>query len=97
MQRNVGGLTNVAEEDGQVEQAVERAPDQHAHVHPEVVDLEDLRVGEQQHKDTEELCHGDATEDLHDSREGRGRERRGGEEGRRGGEGRRGEGEGRFC
>ena len=35
-------------------------PEQHEHVHPEVVDLKDLRLGEEEDKDPDELGEGDA-------------------------------------
>ena len=37
-------------------------PEQHKHVHAEVVDLKDLGLGKEEHKDTDELGDGDAAD-----------------------------------
>ena len=42
-----------------------RANDHHGDVHAEVVDLEELRLGEVEDKDTQELGDGDPTHNLH--------------------------------
>lgn len=41
---------------------MEGTPQQHEHVHPEVVDFKDLRLGKEEHEDTNELSDGDATD-----------------------------------
>ena len=48
-------LTDVAENDGQEDESVGGADEDDAKVHPEVEDLEDLRLGEGQHDDPTEL------------------------------------------
>ena len=40
------------------------SPQQHAHVHSEVVGLKELRLGKEEDKDSEELSHGDSTDHL---------------------------------
>ena len=42
---------------------MEGTPEQHQHVHAEVVDVEEPRLGKEEDKDTEELCDGDTAED----------------------------------
>ena len=42
---------------------MERAEHHEDEVHPEVVDLEDLRLGQGEHEDPDELGKGDAVED----------------------------------
>ena len=60
------------------------SPQQHAHVHSEIVDFKDLRLCKQQDKHADELGHRDATEYLRREEgrrgEGRGEEEWGGEE-----------------
>lgn len=41
---------------------MESPPQQHKHVHPEVVHLKDLGLGEEEHEDTDELCESDTTD-----------------------------------
>ena len=41
---------------------MQSSPQQHEHVHPEVVYLEDLRLCEEEDKDADELGEGDATD-----------------------------------
>ena len=53
-------LTDVAENDGQEDESVGGADEDDAQVHPEVEDLEDLRLGEGQHDDPAELGQRDA-------------------------------------
>ena len=55
--------TNIAQDDGKEHQSVQGSPEQHQHVHPEVVDVEQVRFGEEKDKDTQELCDRDPTED----------------------------------
>ena len=42
-----GSLTNIAQYDWQQYKSMQCPPDQHAHVHSEIVDLKQLRFGEQ--------------------------------------------------
>ena len=42
---------------------MEGTPEQHQHVHAEVVDVEEPRLGKEKDKDTEELGDSDSTED----------------------------------
>ncbi len=49
-------LTDITEQHGEEDEAV-RGPQQHyGQVHPEVEDLEDLRFGKCQDKDSSKLC-----------------------------------------
>ena len=60
----LGSLTDIAEDDWEEDEPVRGADEDDAQVHPEVEDLEDLRLGERQHHDTTELGQRDARQHL---------------------------------
>ena len=57
-------LTDIAEDDGEEDEPVRGADEDDAQVHPEVEDLEDLRLGERQHHDPPELGQRDPRQHL---------------------------------
>ena len=61
---SVRSLTDIAEDDGEEDESVRGADEDDAQVHPEVEDLEDLRLGERQHHDPTELGQRDARQHL---------------------------------
>ena len=58
----INPLTEVAEKHRQEDEAMKSPPQQHKHVHPEVIDLKDLRLGKEEDEDTDELGEGDAAD-----------------------------------
>ena len=60
----IRSLTDIAEDDGEEDESVGGADEDDAQVHPEVEDLEDLRLGERQHHDPAELGQRDARQNL---------------------------------
>ena len=60
----IRSLTDIAEDDGEEDESVRGADEDDSQVHPEVEDLEDLRLGERQHHDPAELGQRDARQNL---------------------------------
>ena len=57
-------LTNIAQQHWQKHQPMQGPPQQHAHVHSEVVDLKKLRFGKEEDKYSKKLSHSDSTDHL---------------------------------
>ena len=55
--------TNVAKDDRKEDKSVQGTPEEHQHVHAEVIDVEQLGLGKEKNKDAQELCDSDPTED----------------------------------
>jgi len=53
--------TDIGEEDGQEDEAVQCSKHHNSHVHAEVEHLEQLRASERKHKNSTELCQRDPT------------------------------------
>ena len=43
----IHSLTDIAEHDGEEDKSMESSPEQHKHVHTEIVDLKNLRLGKE--------------------------------------------------
>ena len=56
--------TTVTEEDRKKDQSVQGTKQHNTEIHPEVEDLEELRLGKRQNNDTKEFCKCNSTQHL---------------------------------